>query len=95
MSLKRWKTSDRSLVLSGGDEADGPSCRAAIIVAEKEWLLYPLGLPGTAGRGPACPVVWEGSSGAHPLPPIPISSGCVIREWLNVNRFEVRLAFNE
>ena len=31
--------------------------RAAIIVAEKEWLLYPLGLPGTAGRGPACPVV--------------------------------------
>ena len=36
MSLKRWKTSDRSLVLSGGDEADGPSCRAAIIVAEKE-----------------------------------------------------------
>ena len=32
---------------------------AAIIVAEKEWLLYPSGLPGTAGRGPACPVVWE------------------------------------
>jgi len=32
---------------------------AAITVAEKEWLLYPSGLPGTAGRGPACPVVWE------------------------------------
>ena len=32
---------------------------AAIIGAEKEWLLYPSGLPGTAGRGPACPVVWE------------------------------------
>ena len=28
----------------------------------------------TAGCGPACPVVWEGSSGAHPRPPIPIKS---------------------
>ena len=40
---------------------------AATIVAEKEWLLYPLGLPGTAGRGPACPVVWE-AGGAIPPP---------------------------
>jgi hypothetical protein len=32
---------------------------AAIIVAEKEWLLYPLAVTGTAGPGPACPVVWE------------------------------------
>ena len=40
---------------------------AAITVAEKEWLLYPSGLPGTAGRGPACPVVWE--AGGETLPP--------------------------
>ena len=40
---------------------------AAITVAEKEWLLYPLGLPGTAGRGPACPVVWE-AGGEIPPP---------------------------
>jgi len=32
---------------------------AATIVAEQEWLLYPSGLPGTAGRGLACSVVWE------------------------------------
>ena len=38
----------------------------AIIVAEKEWLLYPLGLPGTAGRGPACPVVWEPGAAMPP-----------------------------
>jgi hypothetical protein len=36
-------------------------------VAEKEWLLNPLGLPGTAGRGPACPVVWE-AGGEIPPP---------------------------
>ena len=36
-------------------------------LAEKEWLLYPSGLPGTAGRGPACPVVWE-AGGAIPPP---------------------------
>ena len=40
---------------------------AAIIVAEKEWLLYPLGLHGTAGRGPGCPVVWE-AGGEIPPP---------------------------
>ena len=40
---------------------------AAITVAEKAWLLYPLGLPGTAGRGPACPVVWE-AGGEIPPP---------------------------
>ena len=52
--------------------------RAATIVAEKEWLLYPLGLPGTAVCGPAgqaCPavalqrrrMVWE-AGGEIPLP---------------------------
>ncbi len=46
-----------SVVLSRSDAADWLSIWAAIAVAEKEWLLYPLGLPGTAGRGPACPVV--------------------------------------
>ena len=40
---------------------------AAITVAEKEWLLYPLGLPGTAVRGPACTVVCE-AGGAIPPP---------------------------
>jgi hypothetical protein len=36
-------------------------------VAEKEWLLRPQGLPGTAVRGPACTVVWE--AGGATLPP--------------------------
>jgi hypothetical protein len=40
---------------------------AAITMAEKEWLLYPSGLPGTAVRGPACTVVWE-AGGAIPPP---------------------------
>jgi hypothetical protein len=48
-----------SVVLSRSDEADRLSIRAAITVAEKEWLLRPQGLPGTAVRGPACTVVWE------------------------------------
>ena len=46
-----------SVVLSRSDEADRLSIRAAITVAEKEWLLRPQGLPGTAVRGPACTVV--------------------------------------
>jgi hypothetical protein len=46
-------------VLSRSDEADRLSVRAAISVAEKEWLLHPQGLSGTAVRGPACTVVWE------------------------------------
>src|ERR1039458_290259 len=29
-------------------------------------LLRPQGLPGTAGRGPACPVVWEAGAGGRP-----------------------------
>ena len=43
---------------------------AAITMAEKEWLRYPTGLPGTAVRGPACTVVWE-AGGAIPgaIPP--------------------------
>ena len=56
-----------SVVLSRSDEADRRSYRAAITMAGKEWLLYPLGLPGTAGRGPACPVVWE-AGGEIPPP---------------------------
>ena len=43
-----------SVVLSWSDEADRLSIQAAITVAEKEWLLRPQGLPGTAVRGPAC-----------------------------------------
>jgi len=41
------------------DEADRLSIRAAVTVAEKEWLFHSQGLPGTAVRGPACTVVWE------------------------------------
>jgi len=48
-----------SVVLTRSDEADRLSIWAAITMAEKEWLLYPQGLPGTAVRGPACTVVWE------------------------------------
>jgi hypothetical protein len=48
-----------SVVLSRSDDADRLSIRAAIAVAEKEWLLRPEGLPGTAVRGPAYTVVWE------------------------------------
>jgi hypothetical protein len=55
-----------SVVLSRSDEADRLSIRAAITVAEKEWLLRPQGLPGTAVRGPACTVVWE--PGGETLP---------------------------
>ena len=41
----------------------------------------------TAGCGPACPVVWEGSSGTNPLPPIPI----VAKMWPKngLTRFEM------
>ena len=56
-----------SVVLSRSDEADRLSIRAAITVAETEWLLRPQGLPGTAVRGPACTVVWE--AGGATLPP--------------------------
>jgi hypothetical protein len=56
-----------SVVLTRSDEADRLSIRAAITVAEKEWLLRPQGLPGTAVRGPACTVVWE--AGGATLPP--------------------------
>src|SRR6267143_499449 len=48
-----------SVVLSRSDEADRLSIRAATTVAEKEFLLHPQGLSGTAVRGPACTVVWE------------------------------------
>ncbi len=51
--------------------------RAAIIVAEKEWLLYPSGLQGTAARGPACPVVSE-AGGEIPPPIRIILSVCVV-----------------
>ena len=40
-----------------GDEADRLS-RAASPRGRERVLLHPSGLPGTAGRGPACPVVW-------------------------------------
>ena len=56
-----------SMVLTRSNEADRLSIWAAIIVAEKEWLLRPQGLPGTAVRGPACTVVWE--AGGATLPP--------------------------
>ena len=55
-----------SVVLTRSDEADRLSIWAAIIVAEKEWLLYPRGLPGTAVRGPACTVVWEAGEAIPP-----------------------------
>jgi hypothetical protein len=55
-----------SVVLSRNVEADWLSYRAAITVAEKEWLPHPQGLPGTAVRGPACTVVWE--PGGETLP---------------------------
>ena len=48
-----------SWVLTWSDEAERLSIRAAITVAEKEWLVYPSGLPGTSSCGPAWPVVWE------------------------------------
>ena len=48
-----------SVVLTRSDEGDRLSIWAAITMAEKEWLLHPQGLPGTAVRGPACTVVWE------------------------------------
>jgi len=48
-----------SVVLTRSVDADRLSYRAAITVAEKECCVIPQGLPGTAGRGPACPVVWE------------------------------------
>jgi hypothetical protein len=41
-----------------GDEAERLS-RLRVSGAEKECCLIRKGLPGTAGRGPACPVVWE------------------------------------
>jgi len=63
-----------SVVLTRSDEADRLSIRAAITVAEKEWLLRPQGLPGTAVRGPACTVVWE--AGGATLPPTRLGKGC-------------------
>jgi hypothetical protein len=55
------------------------------IVAEEEWLLYPIGRPGTAERGPAGPapsggtwrrlVLWEaGGEIPEKSPPDPISA---------------------
>jgi hypothetical protein len=49
-----------SLVLSRSGEADRPSYRAAINLAEKEFCVIPQGLSGTAVRGPAyqaCPAI--------------------------------------
>jgi hypothetical protein len=54
-------------VLFRSFEADRLSYRAAAVVAEKECCVIPQGLSGTAGRGPACPVVWE--AGGATLPP--------------------------
>ncbi len=71
-----------SVVLSRSDEADWLSCRAAIIVAEKECCFYPQGLPGTAGRGPACPVVWEAGG---EIPP-PTRLGLICDPLLKVQR---------
>ena len=59
-----------SVVLSRSDEADRLSIWAAITLAEKEWLLHPQGLPGTAVRGPACTVVWEAGGAIPPADPI-------------------------
>src|ERR1035441_273108 len=39
-------------------------------------LLHPQGLPGTAGRGPACPVVWE--AGGEIPPPTRLSPFSVL-----------------
>jgi len=62
-----------SVVLTRSDEADRLSIRAAITVAEKEWLLRPQGLPGTAVRGPACTVVWSAGGGNSPADTISCS----------------------
>jgi hypothetical protein len=56
-----------SVVLSWSDEAERLSYQTAAIVAEKECCTNPQGPSGTAGRGPACPVVWE-AGGAIPPP---------------------------
>ena len=73
-----------SVVLTRSDEADRLSIWAATIMAEKEWLLYPLGLPGTAVRGPACTVVWE--PGGATLPATRLRSGLTDsppKHWAN------------
>ena len=52
---------------SGSDEADWPSYRQRLSWQRKSDCVIPQGLSGTAGRGPACPVVWE--AGGATLPP--------------------------
>jgi hypothetical protein len=47
-------------------------------------LLRPQGLPGTAGRGPACPVVWE--AGGEIPPPTRLAHSRFISS-LFLNRF--------
>ena len=50
-----------------GDETDRWS-RAASQRGRERVLLHPSGLPGTAGRGPACPVVWGAGGQSSRLP---------------------------
>ena len=52
-----------------GDEAEGLS-RAASQRGRERVLLHPSGLPGTAGRGPACPVVWGPGGKSSRLPDV-------------------------
>jgi hypothetical protein len=50
-----------------GDDAEGLS-RIQSQRGRDRVLRYPSGLSGTAGRGPACPVVWEPGE-QSPRPP--------------------------
>ena len=51
-----------------GDEARTVEPRFRVSRAEARVLLHPSGLPGTAGRGPACPVVWGAGGQSSRLP---------------------------
>jgi len=77
-----------SVVLFPGRRSRLAEHWAAITVAEKEWLLYPLGLPGTAGRGPACPMAWE--AGGEIPPPTRLDhvlTLSLLAVYLHRNRF--------
>src|SRR5208337_1351643 len=63
---------------------------AAITVAEKECCVIPQGLPGTAGRGPACPVVWE--AGGEIPPPTRLSKLFIWRPVIGGKQLTRRLA---
>jgi len=51
---------------SGSDEAEMLSYRQRSSWQRKSACVIPQGLSGTAGRGPACPVVWEAGRAISP-----------------------------